>query len=90
MGQHAKLYFPYLPQHRQCYIDFFSENYTNKEPVVLEDGTSVQFPRGWTDEDADKWRKGMELQRPDYYRATSMDMVGALTAAGFLRVNDPE
>jgi hypothetical protein len=84
MGQHAKLYFPYLPEHRQGYIDFFSDRSTNKEPVILEDGTSVQFPRGWTDEDADKWRKGMELQRPANYRATSMDMVGVLTVAGVL------
>jgi hypothetical protein len=84
MGQQDRLYFPYLPADRQGYIDFFSENYTNKEPVILDDGTSVQFPKDWTDEDADKWRKGMELQRPDHYRATSMDMVGVLTAAGFL------
>ena len=39
------------------------------EPVVLDDGTSVLFPSGWTDEDADKWRKGMELQRPGNYSA---------------------
>ena len=84
MGQQHPLYFPYLPEDRQGYIDFFSDDYTNKEPLILEDGTSVQFPRGWTDEDADKWRKGMELQRPNDYRATSMDMVGALTAARLL------
>ena len=84
MGQQRPLYFPFLPDDRQGYIDFFSEHYTNKEPVVLEDGTSVQFPNGWTDEDADKWRKSMELQRPSDYRSTSLDMAGALTAAGVL------
>ena len=31
-------------------IDFFSENYANREPVILEDGTSIQYPAGWTDE----------------------------------------
>jgi hypothetical protein len=84
MGQQRPLYFPFLPDHCQGYIDFFSESFTSKEPVVLDDGTSVQFPNGWTDEDADKWRKSMELQRPDYCRATPMDMVRVLTAAGVL------
>lgn len=85
MGQqHHKLYFPFLPSDRQGYIDFFSENNTNKEPVILEDDTSVQFPNGWTDEDADKWRKGMQLDRPSDYRAVSMDMVGLLTGIGVL------
>jgi hypothetical protein len=45
-------------------MDFFSENHKNREPIVMEDGTSVVFPSGWTDEDADKWRKGMQLVRP--------------------------
>lgn len=46
------------------YMDLFGDDYHFKEPLILEDGTSVLFPRGWTDEDADKWRKGMHLQRP--------------------------
>jgi len=82
--QHHKLHFPFLPSDRQGYIDFFSENNTNKEPVILEDGTSVQFPKDWTDEDADKWRKAMQLERPGNYRAVSMDMVGLLTGIGVL------
>ena len=85
MGQqHHKLHFPFLPSDRQGYIDFFSDNSMNKEPVVLEDGTSVQFPEDWTDEDADKWRKSMELERPSDYRAVSMDMVGLLKGVGIL------
>jgi hypothetical protein len=84
MSQAQKAYFPFLPNDRQGYIDFFSDNNTNKEPVVMEDGTSVQFPAGWTDEDADKWRKSMELERPDNYRAVSMDMLGLLTGIGVL------
>ena len=43
------------------YMDLFGEPHYLKEPLVLEDGTSVLFPRDWTDEDADKWRKGMQL-----------------------------
>ena len=61
--------FPYLPQRYTGYMDYFSDNHKNKEPVVLEDGTSVLFPKGWTDEDADKWRKGMELQAPEGFFA---------------------
>jgi hypothetical protein len=84
MGQqHHRLYFPLLPTDPQGYIDFFSENATNKDPLILQDGTSVQFPNGWTDEDVDKWRKGMQLQRPANYRAVSMDMAGVLTGLGF-------
>jgi hypothetical protein len=84
MGQAQKAYFPFLPNDRQGYIDFFSDNNVNREPIVMEDGTSVQFPAGWTDEDADKWRKSMELERPANYRAVSMDMVGLLTGIGVL------
>jgi hypothetical protein len=57
--------FPYLTEARQGYMDFFNPSYTNKTPLILADGTSVQFPADWTDEDADKWRKSMDLQRPD-------------------------
>lgn len=55
--------------------DFFSENDGVKEPTILSDGTSVQFPKGWTDEDADKWRKGMELQRPNVHNALAKVLI---------------
>lgn len=58
-----RLDFPYIPEQYQGYMDYFGDN-TTKDSIVLEDGTSVSFPEGWTDEDADKWRKGMELQAP--------------------------
>jgi hypothetical protein len=61
--------FPYLPDQYTGYMDYFSDDHNFKEPVLLEDGTSVRFPTGWTDEDADKWRKGHELQRPDHFTA---------------------
>ena len=51
-------------------MDYFSEGNSNKERVILQDGTSVLFPSGWTDEDADEWRKGMELQRPSEHAAS--------------------
>jgi hypothetical protein len=46
------------------YMNVFVDGYYLKEPLVLEDGTSVLFPMDWTDEDADKWRMGARLQRP--------------------------
>ena len=61
--------FPYLPDRYTGYMDYFSVSYQNKEPLILEDGTSVLFPSGWTDEDADKRRKGNQLQSPDGYTA---------------------
>lgn len=61
--------FPYLPDQYTGYMDYFASEHNFKEPVILEDGTSVRFPTGWTDEDADKWRKGHELQRPDLFTA---------------------
>jgi hypothetical protein len=84
MGAQDHTVYRRLPSHRDGYVDFFSENDALREPVILQDGTSVQFPKGWTDEDADKWRKGMELQRPDDYRATSFDMLGLLVEVGIL------
>jgi hypothetical protein len=72
MGQKSP--FPYSPEQRQGYMDFFSEDHRNHEPLVLEDGTSVAFPAGWTDEDADKWRKGVELQAPSGVQAATYDL----------------
>jgi len=63
MAQDRNLEFPYPSGPYLGYVDHFSEESVNTEPLILEDGTSVIFPKGWTDEDADKWRKGMELQR---------------------------
>ena len=55
----------YFNEPYQGYIDYFDENDTN-QPIILSDGTSVSFPIGWTDEDADKWRKSVDLQPPGY------------------------
>ena len=45
------------------YLDYFGQTFSVREPLIMSDGTSVVFPKGWTDEDADKWRKGKQLQR---------------------------
>jgi hypothetical protein len=63
------LHFPYISAGHAGYMDFFRASYGNKEPIILEEGTSVRFPAGWTDEDADKWPKAMELQRSSNYTA---------------------
>lgn len=57
------------------YVDYFSDDNRNHEPVVLEDGTSVAYPAGWTDEDADKWRKGNDLQPPSPCASTAYDLL---------------
>jgi hypothetical protein len=46
------------------YGDYFSIDDSIREPILLQDGTSVLFPSHWTDEDAGRWRKGVGLQPP--------------------------
>lgn len=75
MAERQSAPFPYLPEQYIGYMDYFSDHHTNREPIILADGTSVQFPSGWTDEDADKWRKGMELQPPEGFRAATYDVI---------------
>jgi hypothetical protein len=48
----------------QGYGDYFAMDESIREPILLKDGTSVLFPSHWTDEDVDRWRKGMGLQPP--------------------------
>lgn len=62
--------FPYLSEHFG-YVDHFDQTGSAKEPFILEDGTSERFSKDWTDEDADKWRQGMALQRPDNFRVST-------------------
>ncbi len=56
--------FPSSDPYGQGYGDYFCVDDSIQEPILLKDGTSVLFPRNWTDEDADKWRKGVGLQPP--------------------------
>ena len=72
MAHRPDLRIPVSPQPHRGYMDIFSVNDSMTEPLVLDDGTSVLFPHDWMDEDADKWRKGMELQ-PGYAIARAFD-----------------
>jgi hypothetical protein len=47
------------------YADFFGDKHPNREPQILQDGTSVRWPHGWNDIDAFAWRKLHHLLRPD-------------------------
>lgn len=44
------------------YRDIF--DVARKGPLVLRDGTSIEWPKGWTQKDADRWRKTNKLERP--------------------------
>ena len=71
MSQDRDRAYPYTFEHCVRYLDYFSDEHANIVPLILDNGTSVIFPKGWTDEEADKWRKGMELQRPNDYPTSS-------------------
>lgn len=46
------------------YRSFFSMNRLGKMPLILQDGTSVEFPSDWTKEDAQRWRERANLVKP--------------------------
>ena len=46
----------------RAYRDIFDVK--RKGPLVLRDGTSIEWPKGWTQEDADRWRKAAKLEKP--------------------------
>jgi len=43
--------------HPQGFRDIFSGDPRAEVPVILGDGTSVEFPRGWTEQDVLTWRQ---------------------------------
>jgi hypothetical protein len=47
------------------FADIFADGNENSRPLVLLDGTSVQWPRGWTENDALAWREARALTRQD-------------------------
>lgn len=55
---------PPLADETTGHVDFFSDSHTNRMPIILSDGTSVKFPRGWTEKQADEFRKKSHLMRP--------------------------
>jgi len=46
------------------YRDVFGNRDGHRGPLVLRDGTSVAWPQGWSQEDADRWRKANRLEKP--------------------------
>ena len=60
MTQRDQRDFPYRPAQYRGFMDDFSDGNTNREPVILDDGTNALF--AWTDKDADTWRKGFFMR----------------------------
>jgi hypothetical protein len=48
----------------KSYRDIFGVPEARKQPLVLSDCTSIEWPAGWSQEDADRWRKANGLERP--------------------------
>jgi len=46
------------------YRNIFGVRDGHRGPLVLRDGTSIEWPAGWSKEDADRWRKANGLERP--------------------------
>jgi len=55
---------PPLADETAGYVDLFSDTHRNKNPVILLDGTSIKWPKNWSQRDADRWRKLSGLERP--------------------------
>jgi hypothetical protein len=49
---------------REGYRDVFLVRSARLQPLVLMDCTSIEWPVGWSQEDADRWRKANGLERP--------------------------
>jgi hypothetical protein len=56
----------YMPKQSKPhpYRNIFTMNRLGKMPLVLRDGTSVEFPSNWTKEEADIWREHANLSVP--------------------------
>ena len=54
----------YVPPAPPGYRDVFDIRSSGKGPLILSDNTSVEWPRGWTQADAARWRKASGLARP--------------------------
>jgi len=46
------------------YLDIFCECHRYTEPKVLSNGTDIAWPAGWSQDQADAWRKARGLQSP--------------------------
>jgi hypothetical protein len=47
-----------------AYRDIFTLDRRGKQPLILRDGTSVEFPDSWTQEQAETWRRYATLAKP--------------------------
>jgi hypothetical protein len=56
-----------MPKHAKPppYRNIFTMDRLGKMPLVLRDGTSVEFPSNWTREEAQTWRQHTGLQKPE-------------------------
>jgi hypothetical protein len=43
------------------YVDNFCDCHDFREPIVHRNGTDISWPRGWTKEDAMRWRAERKL-----------------------------
>jgi len=50
------------------YADIFDPHSSHLQPVNLDDGTSIAWPPGWSQKDADLWRRAIGLVRPAFLR----------------------
>lgn len=46
------------------YRDIFDVRSASKGPLILSDCTSVEWPKGWNQADADRWRQATKLEKP--------------------------
>jgi hypothetical protein len=46
------------------YRDIYDVRDARKGPLVLLDGTSIEWPKGWTAADAARWRRASRLEKP--------------------------
>ena len=43
------------------FVDDFSDSHDFAEPVIHANGTDISWPKGWTSEDAMRWRAEHKL-----------------------------
>lgn len=53
------------PHSTPTYRNIFTLERRGKQPLILQDGTSVEFPADWTKEQAETWRRYTGLARPN-------------------------
>jgi hypothetical protein len=51
------------------FLDVFTDNDIPRAPRIMKDGTSVHWPKGWTQEQADEWRLEHNLESPEMRRS---------------------